>query len=272
MPLPTSESKNSIVSLRARFEVELSKNSHLYHPIDVERVRSEDWQVRRFLEEADGNEELAFTSLLRSLQWKESFGLHRRSDNYFPLEFWLMSRTEVTGKDRQGRLVWWQTTKDVRHFPETALLARQFYAHCLEKADRAVGQTGGTFIGDTKGASLLHVDHRFEQFKISLLCHYPQIARSVYIVDLPWLFTGLVRLILGWMDPTLRKCVKCVNSDALLKVVDRELIPVNLGGTRKKHELPEGLLPLEMLADKFDFSEEFVERFYKVTGYPRKGD
>lgn len=265
---------NSIIALRARFEEELfsarGKKGLLYHAIDVERVRTEDWQVKRFLLENDGDEEVAFGRLLASLQWKQSFGVHSRSDAYFPLEFWLMYRSEVSGRDLAGRLIWWQATKEVRHFPETALLARQFYAHTLEKADRLVGELGGTFIGDTKGASLAHVDHRFEQFKFSLLPHYPRIARAVYLVDLPWVFSGLIRLILGWMEPSLRNCVRCVPSSALpLSVVDQELTPVSLGGSRKCLELPKGLLPLEKLAHKFDLSEEFVKRFYHVTGYPR---
>lgn len=269
-PPNNAELQNSIANIRARFEAELAVNPDLYHPIDVKRVRTEDWQVKRFLlntESGDAEDE-AFHSLLSALQWKKAFGLHDRTDAYFPRELWLMAKTELYGRDKSGRLIWWQATKGIRNFSETALLARQFYAHCLEQADRAVGELGGTFIGDTKGASILHVDHRLEQFKIGLLPYYPLIARAVYIVDLPWLLTGVVKLIMGWMDASLRKNVHCVSSAVLVPdVVEEEITPVALGGTRKRYEgLPDGVQSLEALAEQFGFTEEFVKRFYKVTG------
>lgn len=35
--------------IRTRFEEELKKNPGLYDPIDIKRVRTEEWQVKRYL-------------------------------------------------------------------------------------------------------------------------------------------------------------------------------------------------------------------------------
>lgn len=38
-----------IILIRSRFEEELKKNSSLYDPVDIKRVRTEDWQIQRYL-------------------------------------------------------------------------------------------------------------------------------------------------------------------------------------------------------------------------------
>lgn len=96
-------SAEAIANLRAKFETELSANGSEYHPIDIERVRTEEWQVKRFIMDNEGNEDKAFSELIRVMKWKKSYGIHDRNDQYFPTEFWQLNAIEINGKDNQGK-------------------------------------------------------------------------------------------------------------------------------------------------------------------------
>lgn len=107
-------SAEAIARLRALFEADLSAHPDLYHPIDVERVRTEEWQVKRFLlDQPDQEDETAaFAALSKALQWKKSFGLHDRTDQYFPKEIWELNGVEIYGKDKEGHLVQWEAVRN----------------------------------------------------------------------------------------------------------------------------------------------------------------
>lgn len=112
-------SSKAIESLRARFEAELVRNASRYHEIDVERVRTEEWQVKRFLLRYDHNEDKAFEAMLAALQWKKEFGIHDRTDQDFPRELYEITMLEVCGRDRQGRVIQWERYRDHRNFKVT---------------------------------------------------------------------------------------------------------------------------------------------------------
>ena len=93
----------SIARLRQMFEDEIANNADLYHSIDIERVRTEDWQVKRFLlDQPDMDEKKAFDNLCKALQWKKSFGVHDRTDQSFPKEFWELNSVEIYGRDNES--------------------------------------------------------------------------------------------------------------------------------------------------------------------------
>ena len=73
--------------MRSRFETELASKPSAYHPIDVDRVRTDDWQLLRFLERSTNWTE-AYAQLIDALQWKKQVGVHDKRDEDFPREFY----------------------------------------------------------------------------------------------------------------------------------------------------------------------------------------
>ena len=101
----TDISNQTIVAeIRQKFLTEVDTNPHLYHDIDVERVRCEDWQVERFVIDYQSCDK-AYEALIKALQWKKSYGIHDRSHSYFPKEFYLIFGSY--GHDSEGRVVRW---------------------------------------------------------------------------------------------------------------------------------------------------------------------
>ena len=271
----------SIERLRARFEsTELATNIKLYHPIDIDRVRTEQWQVKRFLleqqtlslspgdckeKEEQQLEERAFVSLCKSLQWKKSFGIHERSDQYYPKEFWVLNTIEVNGKTHTGQPVLWGTIKNKRSFKETQLLAKQFVAHVLERTDRLAGERGFTVVSDTNGASLINIDLELSRFNTEILEYYPQGMRAMYVVDLPWLLNAIMKIMMNFMEPQKRHIIHFIKSSELVGAIDPEYIPVTLKGNRVKSHFPSNLLPLSQCYSLYGtMDEKFVKHFYNV--------
>ena len=265
-------SSESISQLRELFEKELTANSSLYHPIDIERVRTDDWQIKRYLlDQPDGDETKAFAALIKCLQWKCSFGIHDRTDQYFPKELWELSGTELKGRDKQGRVINWGTAKQAPiTAKEMALLNQQYLAHVMERTDKESGKDGCIFVAAVKVAGLLTIDKELEQFKNEMIDHYyPQLVKSVYIVDLPWLLNAIIKIIMAFMSAKTRQLVHMISSAQLAEEVDIEFIPVELKGKREKTIYPENLQPLDQIYHKFGLEKSFVDQLYQTYKFER---
>ena len=257
-------SPEAVSNVRALFEKELTANPDAYHPVDIERVRTEEWQVKRFLlDQPDRDEDKALQSLCKSLQWKKSFGVHERTDQYFPKEFWELNGVEIYGKDSEGRLVQWEAIRNQRTFKETALMARQFVAHCMERIDRLGGETGFILVTNSNGGGISNVDMELSKFKIEIVDYYPIGLKAMYVVDLPWLLNAIMKIIVSLMSDKLSQLVHNVNGSELSRVIDAQFIPVELKGGRDKHAFPNDLVPMDQLGDKLNLDEKFIDSYYK---------
>lgn len=118
----------------------LSKeNSDSFDETDVIRILSDDWQIERYLIQHQ-DIEVAYNALIRTLVWKKKFGIHERTDRFFPKEFYETMESDRTGLDRDGRHVYWANIKSskIHKYSEFNYLLNQFIAHLNEKADQSV--------------------------------------------------------------------------------------------------------------------------------------
>ncbi|KAF7491509.1 Motile sperm domain-containing protein 2 [Sarcoptes scabiei] len=252
----------SIESIRKRFEKELAQNPTLYHSIDIERVRNEDWQVKRFLDEFEGDEDKAFELLCKALRWKKEIGIHEHDDQYFPKEFWEFSGSEICGQDKNGRLIQLEVMRSQHIFKELISVHRQFLAHNMERIDRQAGEKGFVLVTDVKGAGVSNFDIDIFRTKIEFNQYFPGSLKQMLVVDLPWLLNPIMKIIVGLMNPKLKAILVYVKREQLLEYVEKDQIPVWLAGTREKSLMPENLIPLEKCYKKFDVNEKFVDYYY----------
>lgn len=255
---------SAVERLRKRFEEEVANNGNLYHEVDVNRVKTEEFQVKRFLLNNDNDEERAFDALLKALQWKKEFGVHDRTDQYFPKEVWELNGVEVNGRDRNNRVIQWEVFRNQRSFKEAALFARQFVAHNLERVDRAAGEDGFILVMDTNGAGISNIDIDLVRFKLTIIEHYPCGLKQMLVVDLPWLLNSVMKIIVSFMSPQIKELVEYTKKTEMKKYMDEENIPVSLSGKRDKCLFPPDLKPLEDIYESLNFNEKFVDNFYST--------
>ena len=256
----------AIGRLRALFEVELTKNPDLYHPVDIDRVRTEDWQVKRFLLYHPESEQAAFQALLKALQWKKSFGVHDRSDAYFPREWWLMSGAQIVGRDHLGRLVHWGAIRRLVKFkqPRVRQLTLQYIAHINERVDAMAGEQGFIIVSDAAGGSLANVDLENARFTIDILEHYPLGPRAVYCVNLPWILNSIMKLVMALTPARLKALVHFISIEELAAIVEGQYVPLALKGQRTKDYYPPGLVPLRERLEELQFDERVLNMIKDV--------
>jgi hypothetical protein len=251
-----------IKRIRKSFLKEYELNPELYHEIDVNRVCKDNWQIERFLlDQQNINEDKAYESFIKALQWKKSFGVHERNDQYFPKEFYEIGEYEKCGRDRDGRIIHWECGKNVRKITYLPNLDKQFAAHIMEKMDSEGSRNGWTMITDTSGSGLANVSLEMQRFKIDLLQYYPQSMRSNIVIDLPWILNPVVKIIMSFLTPKLKDCVKFIKREQLTDFVDIDWIPVCLNGNRVKRVYPVGLIPLER-STHLGLNDKQIDKFY----------
>lgn len=261
-----SQLNEKLSRVREKFEQELITNGHLYHSIDIERVRNEQWQVERFLidQQPNDDENEAFKALCKSLQWKKSFGIHERCDQSFAKELWELCSVEINGRDYKGRVIQWESIRNQRKFKELKLIAQQFVAHNIERLDRMAGSDGFILVSNIDGANFSNIDNEIIQYKLATIDHYPVGLRQLLVVDLPWFFNSLVRVMLSFTSPRLQEMIIYCKRTELTKYIDEKYIHHSLNGKRYERSFPENLRPLDQMMSELNLDEQFINYFYQT--------
>ncbi|XP_054155598.1 motile sperm domain-containing protein 2-like, partial [Oppia nitens] len=237
----------TIEKLRQKFLTELKTNGHnLYHESDVRRVTANDWEIKRFLIEYK-SEDKAYQWMTTAFCWRKSFGVYDRSDQYFPKEFYELTEKEITGRDRDGRLIQWECYRNDRSVDGFADLQKQFMAHIVHQLDSRVGEDGCTIVSDIKNAGLINVSYELMRFRMQLMQYYPLLARRIIVLDLPFVLNAFTRLIMSLVSTSIQNRVAFIGRDELPEFVDEDVIPVRFGGRRHELGFPDGLRPLSNL-------------------------
>jgi hypothetical protein len=253
----------AIENIRTKFLTEFETNPQLYHQIDVERVRSENWQIERFILDTETEDE-AYKALTKSLQWKNSFGLHERNDQYFPKEFFIIFGLEKHSRDKSGRIVMWNSLKNYRKISELSLLFQQFLAHQIEKLDREAGNKGWISVNDANGTGMTNVDMSLSKFRVELLNYYPQGLRLSLNVDMPWILMSVFKIVINFMNKKFRDSAILIKREQLTDFIDIDLIPVSFGGKRERvNDILEKYSPLHQL-NHFGLNEKQIDNFYNT--------
>ena len=146
--------KAVVEAIRKRFLLEIDTNPYLYDPIDVERCRSEDWQIEKFLLEK-GTPDEAYKALVKAMKWKKSFGVHQRDQRY-PKEFYEILNFERYSVNKQGQTCVWIVLRNYRKVSEFKELFQQFSAYLFESLDRLVGNASFITMVDAQVSFYLH--------------------------------------------------------------------------------------------------------------------
>ncbi|OTF69199.1 hypothetical protein BLA29_002378 [Euroglyphus maynei] len=252
-------SEESIVKIRQRFLEEIDKNPTHYHQVDVKRVKEEEWEVRRFLLEYNGDENAAFEAMVKCYRWKKEFGVHERTDDMFPKELWELADC---ARAKDGSYVQMEAFRTQRTYKELNELPKQFIAHMLERIDRMAGESGFIMLIDASGAGPSNVNMDLIKFKMTIVENYPSSLKKILVVDLPWILNPIMTIIINFLNPKLKAMLTYQKSKELLTLMEPGELPTSLGGTREKPNIPDNLIPLAHMADKLGLTDKFVDTFY----------
>ena len=119
--------------IRERLVSEMTTHSDLYDECDLERVRSNDWAIQRFLMINRGDVEKTFIAVRDAMQWRKSFGVNTRTDLDFPLEFYKIGAIFPYCEDKEGRVVIYFRIKLYKYFPKFSEILKLFLIHIIKE-------------------------------------------------------------------------------------------------------------------------------------------
>ncbi|OTF69200.1 hypothetical protein BLA29_002377 [Euroglyphus maynei] len=252
---------SSVERLRERFENEIHTYPEHYHEIDVGRIRVEDWSIKRFLIANDNDENMAFDSMIRTYRWRKDFGIHDRTDQSFPMEFWQLSGVEIM-QTIDGKHVIIEVLRYQKKFDELQQLQYQFVAHCLEKVDRLAGETGFIALKDLTSAQHHNINFDLIEFQMIVVDHFPVGLQQIWLVNCPWIIRPFLPIVINFLFPKFRQLIRYLQSKNLFDLFDPEQIPKTLGGLRERQLIMDAK-PLAYMADELGFNKELVDVIYQ---------
>ncbi|KAJ6220668.1 hypothetical protein RDWZM_006480 [Blomia tropicalis] len=257
-----------IRTIRERFESELSQNESLYHPIDIERVRKYEWQIKRYLEDCDNDVEQAYKNMIKTLQWKQSFGVHTLKQSQFPREMYETYRIETETVDRTGRLTITESFIDQRYYAELIPFVQKLTVFSMETLDHRCGENGIIYIGDFTNTPLANLNVSLARFRVEVLNqYYPGLAKKILLINIPFLLKPVIKLIVSFMKASIRNAVEHGDFETLKKYIEPELLHTDQGGMRNKRILPQDCSTMQQLVGSDGLTKEFVDKWCKDNGY-----
>lgn len=261
----------AIEAVRQKFAQEVGKNPDLYHPVDVKRAETEDWQIERYLIDANNNDtelsdqdiENAFKNMIETFQMKKELKTHDIDWSYFPTEFYQFYYLELYGKDKEGLPILWEALRNQRMFTEYGTIFKQLIMFMLEQTDRKAGKNGFIYCCDHNQVGLENVDLGLTRFRIDNVCKYfPQSIKKVIMIDVPFLIKPFIRLAVTFMNDYVRNAVRYCNKDQLAGMIDADIIPKALGGQRTERHYPKEAKSLRDIYEHLGLTTKDVDTYF----------
>ncbi|CAI7673110.1 hypothetical protein N7533_009694 [Penicillium manginii] len=170
------------------------------------------------------------------------------------------------GFDRQGRPVNYVRVKIHKPGAQSEEVLERYIVHVIESTRLIVAPPveTGTIVFDMTGFGLSNMEYQPVKFIIKCFeANYPESLGQLLIHNAPWIFSGIWKLIHGWMDPVVASKVHFTKSvKDLDKYISRDQIPRELAGDEDweyKYLEPKGD-ENEIMKDKSTGDEIMYER------------
>ncbi|KAJ5894975.1 hypothetical protein N7495_006666 [Penicillium taxi] len=141
----------------------------------------------------------------------------------------------VHGTDKAGRPIVVVRVRLHKPGAQSEETLERFIVHLIESVRLNLSPPLETAaaIFDMTGFSLSNMEYPPVNFVLKCFeANYPECLGTMIIHNSPWAFSGIWRLIRGWMDPEIAAKVQFTNSaDDIAKYIDRDNFPKEIGGT-----------------------------------------
>jgi len=199
-------------------------------------VEDPDTLLLRFLRARKWNLVDALAMLVDTLYWQRSFGVGKMMREGEPAVFeYLLTcgKHYAWNIDYSGRLIIWITSRLHDKNRQTLKQNLDALVFLIEQARRlmAPGTETVTLVFDLADAPLSSLDLPSIQGDIHVLqSYYPECLGACYVVDAPWIFHGLYRIVRGFLDPVVASKINLLKSSELVQFIHPEMVPPRYSG------------------------------------------
>lgn len=82
-----SVNKEIVESIRKNFLALAQEDSNRFHHADVEKIKSNDWWIERFVLTTK-TEDAALKALVKCMEWRKTYGVNDFTEEHFPKELY----------------------------------------------------------------------------------------------------------------------------------------------------------------------------------------
>lgn len=230
----TNNSGPLVQAAREKFLLDLANDNdrQFYYPEDIEKIRSEDWFVKRFLLARGRKVDDAVAMMFDALKWRKSEDIRNLRPTYFPDEMFKISAMFLYQPDREGNLTVYFRVRYILRIPELLPTLKKFGNLLLYRVDEASAAGHGiTGVADFQGTGLQNADIDLLFYSIQTLRNYfPAGINHILIVDLPWVLRACWGLAKSWLPESKRKMVEFITRKEIRQFIDPENLPDFMGG------------------------------------------
>ncbi|XP_054163259.1 motile sperm domain-containing protein 2-like [Oppia nitens] len=260
--------KDLIEDLRQKIVERFAANPDLYYTKDIEKLKTNDWSVRRFLYEHKSKPDVskALESMDKALKWRKSFGVHELKDNEFTREGYLSAGAFVYGTDRNGSPILILRGKVSRKIKVWVKTAHQFLVYLFEYVDQNFEGKGLTLLIDCRDSGIKNADMDTLKFIHSVLTdYYPGLVSSSMVYKMPIVLEAIYKMCRSWLSDEQTKYIYIVGKKTIQQYVAPEQLPDILLGTNAKpyRDIPDGSPSVHELAEKLGFKTEKADKLVK---------
>lgn len=277
MPLPAytaflegSEIPNSLVNtLRDKFLEIAANNADDFYKQDVDRIKTTNWPLQRFLISNKKSTDSALNSLVKAMKWRKSFGVLDLSETDFPREMYGSGYMTLYGKDLNGATVMIFRGNVNKKIKSWVPVMEKCFVYFLEKADASNDGKGLTLLVDLNGAGLKNTDIDSLKFIQTVLKeYYPRLVTAIVVYKLPAVLETVYKMVQSWLSEEEKKYLHLTKKKNINDYVAKDQLPDFLLGTNplSYRITPGNALKAEDLGRKLGLKEGKGEKFAKHFG------
>jgi hypothetical protein len=224
------EVRNAVLS-------EAATHIHDFYESDLSRVRTSDWQVKRFIVKAKATvgEKNAVTKakddMIQNLMWRKDVKIMERPESTFPADFFRANLIGAAECPVTGKKVIYINTKVYRKISE---LTDSFYAfgHAfLDRIDREADGKRFTLFLDLSQLELANADVQFLRYYMELMMYrFPLMLEQTFIYEPPWYIKPFISVVLKVFPKSMSKNVALLDKKSAIDQLGLDGIPEGAGG------------------------------------------
>lgn len=233
----TTSGSSAIDEVRDAVLQDAASHPNDFYECDLSRVRSSDWQVKRFIVKAratSGEKNAvckATEDLIQNMMWRKEVRIYERTEDTFPVDFFRAGLIGFADCPQTGNNVIYINTKVYRKVPE---LTDHFFAFghtFLDRLDReAKGQRFTLFL-DLSDMELANADVHFMRYYLELMSYrFPMLLERTILFEPPWYIKPVISVVLKVFPKTILKNVSLLDRKTAIQELTEEGIPEGAGG------------------------------------------
>ncbi|RWS27732.1 motile sperm domain-containing protein 2-like protein [Leptotrombidium deliense] len=233
--MPVSDECTSVEKVREMFLAIYENNEELFDERDVNKVKTDEWTVLRFLKDKQNSEKQALDALVEAMKWRKSFGVNDIKETDFPQEFWEMGEAHIYERDKNGVLPCYIRVKYHKQFGEIMEISKKFVVFLIEEMDRETGGKNWGVIWDCDKGTIFNVDLDLLLFIVPTVFKYYPGGQSYFLIhELPFVMWSIYQIARAFIPEHYRSIIHFSCRKDIADFIGKQSLPDYLGGECSK--------------------------------------